>query len=284
MAKKIINDQVTTALKAIETTGAGHWFPGMGKPVTMDTLRKRFRKVADIYTGVAHTRKPLKKVEKLPVYKPTGDKIFDSVSQAFGQQLAARIIACALIKEESLPDTQRDGKDWNAESVVRFTIGVIKRMRRQAIENGQRMSWEDAVERLEMEQVEGRHYTFKGSLSRAFGFQVRMEVERNEWADVETFRKTLNKGVDMWSVKVEAEAERLQERNDNMHEAVEAKVWVESFMNQLTAKRRAWFGNVLSAYRKGTPLTTAQSNAISRRYTPEGVKPREFMELVARYA
>jgi hypothetical protein len=212
------------------------------------------------------------------------EKVFDNVSQAFGQQLAARIIACAMIKEEDLPDTQRDGTGWTAESVVRFTIGVIKRMRRQAIENGQSMTWEDAVERLEMEQVEGRHYAFKGSLSRAFNAQVKMEAERNEWADVETFRRSLNKGVDMWSVKVEAEAERLQDINNAQYDAVDAKIWVESFMNQLTAKRRAWFGNVLSAYRKGTPLTTPQSNAISRRYTPEGVKPREFMELVARYA
>lgn len=213
------------------------------------------------------------------------ESVVDSVVDSFGNELGRRILACAIIKESTLPETQKDGSEWTAESVVRFTVGIIKRMRRQAIENGQRMGWAEAVERMEMEQVEGRHYSFKGSLSRAFGHQVAMEAERQGWNEVEALRLSLAEGKDIWSVKVEAEAERLQAVNDtHATDEVDARLYVETFMNALTAKRRAWFGNVLSAFRKGTPLTTRQSQAISNRYVPEGVKPAEFMELVVRYA
>ena len=207
--------------------------------------------------------------------------IFNTVKNAFGKVLAARLIACAMLNKESM----ERAAEWDEETAVRYTIGMVKRMRRQSIENGQNMTWESAIERLENEQVEGRHYTFKGSLSRAFGYQVRMESERNEWADVETFKRSLDKGTDMWSVKVEVEAERMAEvQNESDVNAVDAKVWVETYMATLTAKRRAWFSGVLSAYRRGDMLTKLQSTVLSNRYTPEGVKPSEFMELVVRYA
>lgn len=202
----------------------------------------------------------------------------------FGAVLGARIYACAIIQGEKLA-AKEGNEDMDESDFIRFTLGMVKRMRRQATENGQSMTWDNAVERLEMEQVEGRHYAFKGSLSRVFTQQVNAEAERQSWAEVDTFAKSLAGKCTMWSIKVEEEAERLEAMViDKASDASDASIMLAEIFASWTPRRLSWFTRVLAGIRRGAELTKAQRDTISGDYTPKGVTATEFVELAVRYA
>lgn len=207
---------------------------------------------------------------------------FDDLSKAFGKELAARIIACAIFQAEKLEG--REGFEEDS-AVLRFTIGMVKRMRRQAIENGQVMTWENAVERLEVEQEEGRHYTFQSSLGRAFASQVRAEEKRIKAREKGYVKEAEVKGVSVWSLKVEIEAERLQEAvYTKASEASDVSIMLAGIFASWTPRRLSWFKKVLSGLRRGAELTKSQRDTITGDYAPKGVTASEFVELAVRYA
>jgi hypothetical protein len=280
----IVNDKVTTALRAVESSKKGHWFPGMGNPVSMDKVRATSRKLANVYTGVGQLKTRPVVVPSFPKQVSTGNELLDNLTTHFGVLLASRIFACALIQGEKL--AEREGmEEMDEGDYVRFTIGMVKRMRRQAIENGQSMTWENAIERLEHEQVEGRHYSFKSTLGRAFSSQVKAEENRIKAREGAYKAEAKESGVSVWSLKVEVEAERLQE--DMSTKAVNASdvsMMLIGIMSKWTTRRRAWFVKVMDGLRNGAELTASQRATITGDYAPQGVTATEFVELVARYA
>lgn len=199
------------------------------------------------------------------------DSTLDNLTEKFGKLLAKRIYAASYIQLEKLSDKAKDGEVIDLIDAIRYTIGMIKRMRRQSIEGGGNMSWANAVDRLEDEQMEGRHYVFKSAVGR--------EAAKVAKVNSATYK------VAKWSAMIEADAERVQaEYASKATEQVEASVWMHSFLESLSRKRLAWFTGVLAGLRRGVELTLRQRQAISNRYTPSGVKPEEFVELAIRYA
>lgn len=209
-------------------------------------------------------------------------KAYDDLRKAFGKTLAARIVAASMIQAEAM-----EGKEGFEEedAVLRFTIGMIKRMRRQAIENGNGMSWLEAVERLEVEQEEGQHYTFQSSLGRAFSSQVKNEERRIKARERGYVERAQHEGRSVWSVKVEVEAERLEAAmTEKAVDASDVALTLEGIFNKWTPKRLSWFRKVLAGVRRGEQLTAAQRVNITQSYAPEGVTATEFVELAVRYA
>jgi hypothetical protein len=206
------------------------------------------------------------------------DAVLDNLQSKFGRILAARIYACALIqlvKMQAKADENETGDVLDISDAVRYTIGMAKRMRRQAIEHNGRMTWDNAVDRLEAEQVEVRRHVFAPATVRA-----NIAAEREAYDAM-----TKAEYAARWSLKVEVEAEAVQERVvTNASEASDASLVIQSFMASLTRKRFAWFSAVIDGLRRGVELTRRQAQAIANRYTPEGVKTADFVELAVRYA
>lgn len=207
---------------------------------------------------------------------------YDDLSKAFGKVLAARIIACAMLQAQAMEE--REGFE-EEDAVLRFTIGMIKRMRRQSIDSGLPMTWENAVDRLEAEQEEGRHYQFQSSLGRAFASQVKNEERRIKSREKGYVAEAQRLGVSVWSLKVEVEAERLQEEMyTKAADASDVSIMLAGIFAKWTPRRLQWFRKVLAGLSRGAELTRSQYKTIQGDYTPQGVTASEFVELAVRYA
>ena len=183
----------------------------------------------------------------------------------FGRELGASIYACSALNCAKVEKLEGD-----MESAIRYTIGTVKRMRVQAMENGRPTTWAYAVERLEMEQVEGRHYTSPNALSRTvarinkINHQEEIDVKRSEQEAV--IRELAYK-------IVQAE----EESGEDMVNQIAVRVWIQSYKNALTRTRLGWLSKVIAQIKKGDPVTVRQAKTIGNSYTPEGVKPSEFV-------
>ena len=201
------------------------------------------------------------------------DKALGNLVFRFGVDLGFRIYACALIQKEKM-EPQEDDEEGEVSTLdaIRYTVGIIKRMRTQATEHGNPMTWDFAVDRLEMEQVEGR----KGKI-------ILTKVEGANVEAIQANRTAVNRA--RRAFFLEQEHERIAKAyQDNPTEATETAMIMNQFMTGLTARQRGWFSAVLNGLRNGQELTRRQSQAISNRYTPKGVTTKEFIELAIRYA
>lgn len=211
--------------------------------------------------------------------------ILAGLVDAFGKSLAMRIYACAII----MLDTSE--KVETMEDAVRYTIGALKRTRRQG--GRKSYSYEQAVTMLEDEQSEGRHYSVPNYTPTTMEIR-RIEainaLEEGEELKVSKYDPAKREEARARKAKVEsyavmacvAEYEE-KEENANPERLALIKDYVAHYVDGLTSKRRAFVQSVVDMVRKGfTPDRSAMRN-LSNRYVPDNFTPTEFVELLARY-
>lgn len=185
---------------------------------------------------------------------------YTGLVEHFGKALATRIYSCAMLmgvyEEEGI------------EVAVRYTIGALKRMRRQGTKH---VSWTDVIERLENEQVESRHYSIATALTQ----DIKRIEEWNKQSESE------HKAANFVLQAVQAEEDRY---NTQPEEQMQVREWVKAYWENIGTRKSVYLSRVVNQYRKGVALTARQSEAIIHRYSPKGVRTTEFLELMIRYA
>lgn len=197
------------------------------------------------------------------MFKATDDTM-TNLTVHFGKDMAMRFYACALIFQEDKANTDKPLE--TIEDAVRFTVGAVKRVRRQAVHH---LTWDEALDKLEQEQVESRHYGVSGLLSR--------EVKRIEKENGESYTQV--KLANTVMRKIEAEAEKY---GADVAEQAGVSLFIKSYVASLSDRARLTVIRMLKR-KQGKPMTGAQCTALSR-IAPTNVKPADFIELVRRYA
>jgi len=210
----------------------------------------------------------------------------------FGKALAQRIYACAIIMAESAELIDEEGNPDIAMG-TRYTIGALKRMRRQATKH---CTWIDAVDRLENEQVEGRHYGMApGALNRDI---KRIEtINQNDYVSIKEGKETVvktgkaveramakEKEIKAVSMVAQVIAEEGERYNTDPEAQTMASMWVKEYMNSVSKTKRTFLAKVLNDFKARKEIDRPTMRNLSNRYTPENVKPVDFLELLARYA
>lgn len=216
------------------------------------------------------------------------NETYTNLVSHFGKALANRIYACAMIVQEEKEFVDEEG-NADMATATRYTIGCVKRMLRQAT---RKLSWVDAVERLETEQVEARHYGMSTAFSRDIARIERINADGYEAvkADGATVHvatgkeaKAERKAVAVSKVMLTLEAE--SHRYDESAQAqAEVKQWVAEYLATASRTKLTFLYRVVAEFRAGQDVSEEDRKNISRRYVPRGVKPMEFVELFARYA
>jgi hypothetical protein len=184
---------------------------------------------------------------------------YNGLRDHFGASLAKRIYSCAMLMKVY----ETDG----IEVAIRYTIGALKRMRQQGTK---RVLWIDAVERLENEQVEGRHY----NVVTAFSQEVKRIEDWNKQSESE------HKAARFIVQAIEAEQERM---TNSVEDTTAVKLWIAQYWASVSTRKSVFLGKAMRAYQKGA-LSQKMSNSLKVNYTPRGVGPLDFVELLVRYA
>lgn len=208
--------------------------------------------------------------------------VYANLVEHFGKGLAARIYACAMIMQENTEKLA----DEEMETVVRFTIGALKRRR---IQGGRKvLTWLEAVEKLELEQDEGRHYSMSAYADRDI---KRIEaINRDGYEDAQGNHiaggREAQKDNEARAVAMLAHA--LQEQhnryNADMADQLTVKVWVGQYMANITKTKLAFIRRVLADVQAGKGISRNDAQNIRLRYVPKGVQADDFIELISRYA
>jgi hypothetical protein len=186
--------------------------------------------------------------------------VYRGLVEHFGKDLGTRIYGCAMLFEVY--------EEQGIEVAVRYTIGALKRMRQQGT---RKVSWADAVDRLEHEQVESRHYSLGSALSR--------DVKRIEdWNKQSTAE---HKAAQYVIQAIEAEQDRY---NRAPEEQLAVKAWVEAYRASLSTRKANYLDNVVAHWKKGEEATRRVKKTIVMRYAPVGVGFDAFVEVLAKYA
>lgn len=207
---------------------------------------------------------------------------YENLREHFGDQLAARIYGCALI----MRDNTEKLADADDETAVRFTIGALKRRR---IQGGRKvLTWLEAVEKLELEQDEGRHYGIAQYADRDI---ARIEAinkhgyTNRDGVDITTGPQARQEAqaaaVAKLALMLQVEADRYN-ADPVMQAAV--KQWVADYMANVSKTKLAFIRRVSADIEAGRGISRNDAQNIRLRYAPAGVSAGEFMELIARYA
>jgi hypothetical protein len=209
--------------------------------------------------------------------------VYENLVEHFGELLAARVYACAVIMRDNSEKLEGE----NDETAVRFTIGALKRRR---IQGGRRvLTWIEAVEKLELEQDEGRHYGLVHHVDKdikriehinKYGYEdaTGAHVATGEEARKENAARAAGK----LAMALQAEHDRY---NADPVDNIMVRAWFADYLANMTKTRMAFIGRVLADIRAGKDIArTDMQNISMRKYAPEGVKPAEFVELLRRYA
>jgi hypothetical protein len=195
----------------------------------------------------------------------------------FGSANALRIYACGTIMANN------SGVAID-ESVVRMTIGALKRIRR---DNGWGiMPWSMAIEQLEAEQDEGRHYRLGPpspiAIEAARIGQVNQPAYRNPLVKAKAKAKAAVKAACIQAIHTRVLMAQEYHNQDMDTQAIVA-AWVDEYWQTISNTKRCYLHAAISAYRAREAISEDVRKNISKRYTPKGVKPMEFLELLARY-
>lgn len=178
----------------------------------------------------------------------------------FGVELATRIYSCAMLTHI-----------YEAQGIavaVRYTVGILKRMRKQRTTH---TTWAECVDRLEMEQVEGRHYSMDTAAN--------SDIQR-----IEAYNKQTNaerKAVGYVMQAVQAEQDRY---NNSPEEQLQVKLWVEAYLSGLPSGKCAYLARVLRTYKARKELGRKTAENLRINYAPRGVGAATFVEVIAKYA
>jgi hypothetical protein len=210
------------------------------------------------------------------------EKTFENLAVHFGNDLAARIYGCAIIMRDN--SSKLDGA--TDEEAIRFTIGALKRRR---IQGGKKvLTWLEAVEKLELEQDEDRHYGMVQYVDRDI---KRIEaINRNDYVDSNGATVATGK-----HAREEAEAraanmmaQALQVQHDRYNadpvEALAVKEWVSQYMANISRTKLSFIRKVMADIQAGKGISRNDAQNIRLHYVPKGVQADDFMELIARYA
>lgn len=206
----------------------------------------------------------------------------------FGKANALRIMACALIMAQSSDKARGD-----IEIAVRMTIGALKRIRRHG--GYKLISWAMAIEKLEGEQDEGRHYGLGGKSS------LMVEVARIERANDDSYVSIMH-GVEQ---VIDTKAQAKQEVKDNeamavamihtmiQQEAIKyqedqeaqiaAKEWVAQYWHNVSETKRKFLTVVMHDYCNVKGISEVNRDNLRKRYVPRGVKVDDFVEVLVKY-
>ncbi len=217
--------------------------------------------------------------------------IYTDLVSHFGKALANRVYACAMIMADGHEDLTDENGEPDMAKAVRYTIGAVKRMLRQATK---KVTWLDAVERLEAEQVEARHYgmatVFSQDIARIEAYNQLDEADqkasgytRAGMALVGKAHKAERKASAVSKIMLALEAESTK-YDDDTETQTQVKEWVAEYIGVCSRTKLAFISRIVKAYKEQEEITEADRKHISRRYAPRGVKPLEFVELLARYA
>jgi hypothetical protein len=220
------------------------------------------------------------------------DATLNGLVEHFGKALAVRIYACAVIMAESAELTDDEG-NYDVAMGARYTIGALKRMRRQATKH---CTWNDAIDRLENEQVEGRHY---GMAPGPLNLDIkRIEtINANDYTSVQNgivtevktgkaYERGVAKEKEIKAVSMVAQviADESERYNTDPEAQLQARVWVKAYMASVSRTKATFLSKVLADFKAHKEIDRATMRNLSNRYTPDNVKPVDFIELLARYA
>lgn len=210
----------------------------------------------------------------------------DNLVKHFGQDNAMRIYACAMIMADSNAKCAGD-----VEIGIRMTVGALKRIRRTGYTV---ITWAQAIDKLENEQDEGRHYNM------CAGNAVSADIARIEQANGSDYVSIVNGVSTVVGMEVDKEqkadnaaraiaiiqhmlSEAACAHADNEENQRSAREWVAQYWATISARKRQFLRLVLTDYCGDVELPEPVRKNISSRYAPKGVKPMEFVELLARY-
>jgi hypothetical protein len=207
----------------------------------------------------------------------------------FGRDLGMRVYACAMIAKsdtDKLDDTI---------SAIRYTIGCLKRIRRTGF--GGLRTYAEAVEMLEIEQTEGRHYKLAmpsklarecaDIASRTSDSYTRIRYDVVQEIDPEAEARQARKdrhamAMAMLMSIVEADSTKYANSTEN---AGVAREWIVEYWQTLSTTKRKRLTAIVKQYMAGNlPADTPDYETIRKNYAPKGVPVNDFLELIVRYA
>lgn len=212
----------------------------------------------------------------------------------FGHDLAMRIYASAIITQDTW-----EKEDIDMAQAIRITIGMVKRIRRIGYKL---LTWAEAVDRLEREQEEGRHYSASSHAS-----TLARECKAIEARNDDTYTKIVDgESVMVGEVKTEknekiaktAKTQKEKEiaiflelclkHDDFVNEyadhdkAIMIKDWVKNYWLTMSDKKRKFLKSCVKTVNKGESLSHKQCDNLAKS-CPKGVKPLELIEIINRY-
>ena len=214
----------------------------------------------------------------------------------FKGDLPARIYACALIIQEDKIDDET-GEQITVEHAVKITIKALKKKIAIGAKGyAQAIEWlEDAqsgamrhslpmgatardVYRIECINSDDCVSSVHGTMGTAY---KPVNLDKSIKAHKASYQRKVDSTRACTKLAYSIATEETELRYDQDTQTV--RLWVSDYMDTLTDKKRATLSNIVSLY-KGDVLSENNADLIRVRYTPEGVKPREFLELIARYS
>jgi hypothetical protein len=198
----------------------------------------------------------------------------------FGRDMAMRVMACGLLMASK---TAEKGHGDMAGG-IRIAIGALKRIRRA---NGYKLlPWRVAIEQLEAEQDEGRHYSMTlpspTHIEAARVGAVNNPHYTNPLIKARAKSKATVKAACMQAIHARVSAEQ-DVYDQHIDEQCQVREFVEEYWQTISNVKRAYLHSALCSYRAQETIGEDVRKNISKRYAPKGVKPMEFLELLARY-